>query len=486
MTLDEALQELGIERSASPEEARRAYLRGVKTRKPESDPEGFRRLREAYELVSGALRSPASDAAPAEVQPEDGPDGEDWDDEEAAPPELVNLAAQLSALPAETRLEQLLALLRQTVQEHPGSSGVRWWLVEELNRAGREQELLATLLGGEAAGFPGFLETRAARFPGTVEENDLARLEQSSDLDAVSVAAKVYLQQSKSQEAVATLNRVIDRLEAHEDPATRPVLPWLARMLLTVEAAGLTADARALHDRLWQWLSDTGDPVLLQRWGMIHVWKVAHELGQLDPSFPAELRQAAALAALTGDIEPAVEKAKRLTKADSKKAEHFSTMLYDLPMLYGLYYRILQGIWHNGPVQQKERRSSGVMSLLWILAVLAVNVFTRCPSETPTYRFQNTRSDALWKESSAVWATLSGACDGMGSAVPLRKSSCDIMRRAIFAMDAGDCQGARTALRDLEADIHGSSPKELAVISEFEGRAFLAITTSCGSYQVTP
>ena len=54
MTRDEALRELGIDASATPEEARRAYLRGIKTRKPETDPEGFRRLREAYELLAEA------------------------------------------------------------------------------------------------------------------------------------------------------------------------------------------------------------------------------------------------------------------------------------------------------------------------------------------------------------------------------------------------------------------------------------------------
>jgi hypothetical protein len=68
MTPAEALRELGIEAGATPEAIRRAYLRGVKTRKPETDPEGFRRLREAYELLTRA-------------------DGPDFEEEPAAPPE---------------------------------------------------------------------------------------------------------------------------------------------------------------------------------------------------------------------------------------------------------------------------------------------------------------------------------------------------------------------------------------------------------------
>lgn len=51
MTYDEALREIGVAPGSSQEEIRRAYLRLVKTRKPETDPEGFRLLREAFELL---------------------------------------------------------------------------------------------------------------------------------------------------------------------------------------------------------------------------------------------------------------------------------------------------------------------------------------------------------------------------------------------------------------------------------------------------
>lgn len=51
MTFEEALVELGIDREASPDQVRRAYLKLLKTRKPETDPQGFMRLREAYDLM---------------------------------------------------------------------------------------------------------------------------------------------------------------------------------------------------------------------------------------------------------------------------------------------------------------------------------------------------------------------------------------------------------------------------------------------------
>ncbi|HEY0552625.1 MAG TPA: hypothetical protein VGG20_00045 [Thermoanaerobaculia bacterium] len=54
LTLADALNELGIDTSATPDDAQRAYLRRIEVHKPETDPEGFHRLREAYERVIAA------------------------------------------------------------------------------------------------------------------------------------------------------------------------------------------------------------------------------------------------------------------------------------------------------------------------------------------------------------------------------------------------------------------------------------------------
>lgn len=55
MDLDDAMAELGLDDHASPEEIRRAYLRLVKVRWPERDPDGFRKLRAASELLVRSL-----------------------------------------------------------------------------------------------------------------------------------------------------------------------------------------------------------------------------------------------------------------------------------------------------------------------------------------------------------------------------------------------------------------------------------------------
>jgi hypothetical protein len=61
--LEAAFRELGIEKDVTPEQAHRAYVRLVKQRRPEDDPSGFQRLREAYELVRAALSDAGAAAA---------------------------------------------------------------------------------------------------------------------------------------------------------------------------------------------------------------------------------------------------------------------------------------------------------------------------------------------------------------------------------------------------------------------------------------
>ncbi len=55
MDLEEALRQLNLSRDVDAESAKRAYLRLVKQHRPERDPEGFRRVRDAYEIVEACL-----------------------------------------------------------------------------------------------------------------------------------------------------------------------------------------------------------------------------------------------------------------------------------------------------------------------------------------------------------------------------------------------------------------------------------------------
>lgn len=72
MTWAEALRVLGITPEVGFKDARRAYLQLIKVHKPEQDPEGFQRVREAFELVGPVLQARergAPEALPAVVAP---------------------------------------------------------------------------------------------------------------------------------------------------------------------------------------------------------------------------------------------------------------------------------------------------------------------------------------------------------------------------------------------------------------------------------
>lgn len=104
MTADEARKLLGVELGADKSTVRRAYLRLLKVHKPETDPEGFQRLREAYELLEEiaryeVVRLVPTDAAAPRVEPNE-PSSEDPADRDTplGPAELP-FAAEPFAFP---------------------------------------------------------------------------------------------------------------------------------------------------------------------------------------------------------------------------------------------------------------------------------------------------------------------------------------------------------------------------------------------------
>lgn len=73
---------LGVEREATPADIRVAYLQKVREHTPERDPEGFKRVREAYEV----LRSPRKRAEMTLLELRHGPEEFDLDRLRDAPP----------------------------------------------------------------------------------------------------------------------------------------------------------------------------------------------------------------------------------------------------------------------------------------------------------------------------------------------------------------------------------------------------------------
>jgi curved DNA-binding protein CbpA len=101
-------QVLGVSREASEAEIKRAYFNQVREHPPERDPEGFKRIRAAYEKLRSGTERAETDLFTIDVQPA-GLDPAALLRSEVEPPPitLATLRADLLALEAALLLEEL-------------------------------------------------------------------------------------------------------------------------------------------------------------------------------------------------------------------------------------------------------------------------------------------------------------------------------------------------------------------------------------------
>ncbi len=232
MTPGEAWELLGVSDGATRKEIRRAYLRQVKQHKPDRDPEGFQRVREAYEVVRHFGYDPAlhGDVLPTPVLagPVDRPDqsvpepsetsteassegvavgaaaseavaGEEPDQEpeeelgadpnfgEYLTPPWELEEASREALDRDIEgldLPDALARVRQEIDAHPERADPWWYLFDLLSEADGEEAdreeanaaMLQMLNEAVDAGFPVFISQIAQVAPASVTDEQLETL----------------------------------------------------------------------------------------------------------------------------------------------------------------------------------------------------------------------------------------------------------------------------------------------------------------------
>ncbi|HEX2870775.1 MAG TPA: J domain-containing protein [Polyangiaceae bacterium] len=151
MLVDVAMDVLGLSGEPTPADVRRAYLRQVKAHPPERDPEGFRRVREAFELLQGGYvaplvvarlaHAPAVEAPVAETEAETAPDSD-----EAPPSDLAAETSQAlsgTLLPQATQ-EQVEHLKAALANDNPAAAAeAMTWLYQ---RPGLESAPVASPL----------------------------------------------------------------------------------------------------------------------------------------------------------------------------------------------------------------------------------------------------------------------------------------------------------------------------------------------------
>ncbi len=275
MNLAEARSLLAVTARDDAKAVRRAYLRKVKQHKPERDPDGFQRVREAYEVARLHARLPPEDTAPEptadptpaptetaaegscdgsvregdapgdeprEDTPSDaeqaGPEEEDAEDAEARwrrwDAVLDALDQELVEADADTRV----ARLSEAFDADPASPELADWLFRELAALDRLDEAEALLPRMD---------------PGTRRHlrEELARLRNPTP--AMRLGRE--LQDAPKDERVARLEAALA-----EDPRSDELREWLFHELLDADrgadAARLVEDASAeLRPRLAQRLA---------------------------------------------------------------------------------------------------------------------------------------------------------------------------------------------------------------------------------------
>jgi hypothetical protein len=322
VTLNDAWPELGLEPGADAETVRRAYLRLIKTRKPEQDPEGFQRAREAYEIARAGSefealaaasarhhpppRRPASADAPATAEPAEPETSEAPDQADII---FEGFSNAWASVPPSADQRQRLEIAREAVAVLPRDPRAHWLLATTLSRLGPDTALAEALRAGWQAGWPEFLEALLVRLPGkaTREEVDAAF---ASDQPTLRLAAAAVAAAWDSPRAAALVVEMCKAATAAIDDAAGDRVRELpiVRMLdvvLALHAAGALDAAEQAQAAIRTCLSDTGLELALVQGPLGGVWTLTEEIGALPPDLPQPLRTAFAMATRSGDLRSA-------------------------------------------------------------------------------------------------------------------------------------------------------------------------------------
>jgi hypothetical protein len=397
VTLDEALAELGIDRDAGVDQARRAYLKLLKLRKPETDAQGFMRLREAYELAKErlgardelfrAIAIARTGAEPVLHTPEPvsfvhEPASDVQDPVEPAA-EAHGPAADVPRPPAD-----------DTHSPHPVD---------------------------EPAGEPA--EATAENEEPPPEPDPFEPLDEEL-LDAL-------LRVGEHTQAAELLARFLDAAAQHTEGPPPPVASTL-QLLVTLHVEGAVAAAGALHASLSGWLAASGQEVRVIRGDAAVRWTLLRELASLSSAFPRAARSAIGRAMLAGDLgkankdlvslhaqQPAV--ARSAAKELRSKAPFLAAALADV-----LDPPIVKPSAHAPAPPQRSWRGGWALATVLIAALRLIAFGSRSTPTVPSYGNDRYGSPSQWSSHPIDVSTSSGGY------APLRKPAAGDLRGRVL------------------------------------------------------
>lgn len=373
MTLDEALNELGIDREADAEGARRAYLRLLKKRKPEVDREGFMRLREAYEAVKPyfeqieffrtiekAANTPSTEDGSPQLIRIETPSGTVWVQKSApspAAPSESNPDKPATDEPAPAIVEANAAVEANApvvpAEEPPVPAMEPVFLQQAFvspDDGPPRSEIDETLVKPEPAAEP--------QEPGEPSIDDL--IEQGKFKKAARIMGAQYrnaLQQGTFGVDVSSPYQAIT-------------------LLLRLHEKNRLEEARALEKDFGEWLASTGSSVRILAGPIGVQWLMARELSALSAKFPPTLRENIAKSVIAGKLDEAQRRAAFFEINDPVKASQAAIELREkAPTLSNLLTHVLDPpAERRAPPASSSRGGGGTWGIGFAIVML-LNLF---------------------------------------------------------------------------------------------------------------
>lgn len=288
----EALVDLGLDQQADAQTARRAYLRAIKVRKPESDPVGFQRAREAYEIVcarSAKLTAVAGEA-PSNV-PGPSPSTEPSDSQIPSSPNdaaIEGFTRAWLAVPSSAGRAPRLEIAQEAVAALPADPRAHWLLVTTLaEQTGTDRLRAEALRTAWRATDQQFLEELLIQLPTQARPEEIG-IGLKSESASLQLAAAAALAPREPGRALATVMQVIQALRE------QPPLPYLDRVLAVILALFENEDptpALTAIPAVRAWIGERDAEKTIVASPLAATWILTDELAALPEGFPAELRK---------------------------------------------------------------------------------------------------------------------------------------------------------------------------------------------------
>lgn len=322
MTFEDALEELGLATPPDALTARRAYLRAVKKHPPEHDREGFRRVREAYELLTAKLSLRLGDAEAAV--------------ESSRAEREVSVEEDIERLwdQHEYGSEAAVQASRALVAEHPDLASPRWLLIAQLEGSDREAEAKEALFEAYQAGFEEFRTVALARFGEDLGAAEVRAAAASEDVEERIAAADAFLLRHQPVHAGRLYVRLLEAARNGEGPP--PDLDNAVMALAAMMARGKTKTKSSLESQLRAVLVD---PAFREDDGFNPVrWLLLSELLRLEGRLDEELYRAIAGALSGPEIDPEYPEISLFRGTRPRRAEALRRLLQrEAPNLHRLF-----------------------------------------------------------------------------------------------------------------------------------------------------